>query len=80
MNKNDRASEPKTIKGIGSQVNYSEQNKLTHKHLKAGSLVGKTELIFNMGKTRIFCDPSKVDEVSGKWEPKFFEKPIIINH
>jgi len=56
MKCNDRASELKTKKGIGAAVNYAEQNKLTHKHLKAGDISHRIP-IHPDAKTTVYCKP-----------------------
>jgi hypothetical protein len=69
--KHTKASDSKTSKGLGSRINYHEQNKLTVQHLKAGSIIGKIPIPLSDGKTVVFAKCQEdVEKVKAFWEKK----------
>lgn len=71
MKHRTRASDAKTAKGLGSKINYREQNKLSKQELSAGNTSRKVAIPLSDGKTIVFANKGKnIDEVKEYWERK----------
>lgn len=71
MRHRERASELKTQKGLGSQVDHSYQNKLTEKHLQAGNVSNKFPVPLSDGRTIVFAKTLEdVPRIKKSWEKR----------
>ena len=69
MNRNDRRSEDKTSRGLGSQISHFYQNKLSHKILNNGDVSNKIPIPLSDGRTVVFAKCQEdVERVKAFWE------------
>ena len=69
MNKNQRASESKTQRGVGSKINNFYQGKISHKILNNGDTSNKIPVPLSDGRTVVFAKCQEdVERVKAFWE------------
>lgn len=79
MNKKERTSELKTIKGIGASVDNGKQGKIEKKHFKAGDINNKVCLCYDGGRTLIYCDPSREQQAREYWSMRLMSEHLNNN-
>lgn len=71
MNRNGRASESKTSKGLGSKINHLEQTTINKQDFIAGDVSNKIPIPLSDGKTIVFAKCQEdVERVRNYWEDK----------
>jgi len=69
MNKNQKATQQKTSKGIGVLIDYGKQGHIPRKLISTGNTSDKIEVVLSDGKSRIYCkSQEEVPERTEFWE------------
>ena len=71
MNKNQRADEAKTAKGLGSRIDHGQQPHLSKNILHMGDVSKKIPVPLSDGRTIVFAKSAEdVERVKAFWENK----------
>lgn len=69
MNKNSHSSDAKTLKGLGSQIQYNKQTIIPKEHFIAGDVSNRIAIPLSDGKTIVYTKSlDAVPEVKARWE------------
>lgn len=75
MNRNNRAKDSKTAKGIGVVIDHNQQTYISKSQFIAGDTSNKIPIYLSDGKTTVFAKYQKdVEKLKKFWEDKIKRK------